>query len=129
MHQLIRLALHFNDPDLDLEEREKEVYKLQSQLKSLDEVEFVSRVLDSNPPENNKTLGGFLVDLLMIEVSLDNFKKLMGFLGDRLSGKTIELEIEANGKKLKVKVNSREELTAAIQAAQSFVATQGRHLW
>lgn len=122
MHQLVRLTLQFNNPDLDPEEREEEVCKLQSQLKNLDEVESVSRVLDSHPPEGNKALGGFLVDLLMMEVSLDNFKKLLGFLGDRLSGKTIELEVEANGKKLKVKANSREELTAAIQAAQSFVA-------
>jgi hypothetical protein len=46
----------------------------------------------------------------------------MGFLGDRLGNKTIELEIEANGKKLKVKASSRQELEAAIEAAQKFVA-------
>jgi hypothetical protein len=38
--------------------------------------------------------------------------KALGFLGDRLGNKSIELEVEANGKKLKVKVkaSSREDL-------------------
>jgi len=38
-----------------------------------------------------------------------------------LGNKSIELEVEANGKKLKVKASSREELLAAIQAAEEFV--------
>jgi hypothetical protein len=46
---------------------------------------------------------------------------LLGFLGDRLSGKTIELEVEGNGKKLKVKASSREELQAAIAEAEKFI--------
>lgn len=117
----IKLTLCFNDPELDLEQQENEVLKLQSQLKDLDELERVSRVLDPNPPEGNKALGGFLMNFLLMEVSVENFKRLSAFLSDRLSGKTIELEVEANGKKLKVKASSREELTAAIQAAQNFV--------
>lgn len=117
----IKVTLCFNDPDLDLEQQENEVIKLQSQLKDLDELERVSRVLDPHPPEGNKALGGFLMNFLLMEVSVENFKRLSAFLSDRLSGKTIELEVEANGKKLKVKASSREELTAAIQAAQNFV--------
>jgi hypothetical protein len=34
----------------------------------------------------------------------------------------IELSVEANGKKLRVKAHSREELEAAIKAAQDFIA-------
>lgn len=60
--------------------------------------------------------------VLQTGVSLANFKKLLGYLGDRLCNKTIELEVEANDKKLKVKASSREELTAAIEQAQKFVA-------
>jgi hypothetical protein len=63
-----------------------------------------------------------LIGLLTAEVSAGNAQKLMGFLGDRLGGKPIELEVEANGKKLTVKAHSREELEAAIKAAQDFVA-------
>jgi hypothetical protein len=47
---------------------------------------------------------------------------LLGFLGDRLGGKPIELSVEANGRKLTVKAHSREELEMAIKAAQDFIS-------
>jgi siroheme synthase (precorrin-2 oxidase/ferrochelatase) len=58
----------------------------------------------------------------MAEVNVTNAQKVMGFLGNRLGGKPIELAVETNGKKLTVKAHSREELEAAIKAAQDFVA-------
>lgn len=118
----IKLTINFNDPDLEPEERDEQVQRLITELKQMDEVDSVDRVPDPNPPEGNKALGGFLVGLLAAEVNVANAKKLMGFLGDRLSGKLIELEVEANGKKLKVSAHSLEELKAAIQEAQDFVA-------
>ncbi len=117
----IQITLAFNDPDLDPEERDEQAQQLISELREIDEVETVDRVLDPNPPEGNKAFGGFLAGLLMAEVNAANAKKLMGFLGDRLGGKPIELEVEANGKKLKVKAHSREELESAIKAAQDFI--------
>lgn len=118
----VKLLIHFNDPDLDAEERDEEAQKLLSQMKILDEVERIDRVHDLNPPEGNKSLGGFLVGMLTAEVSAANIKALFEFLGDRLSGKTIEMEVEANGRKLKVKASSQAELLAAIHAANEFVA-------
>ena len=118
----IKLTINFNDPDLDPEERDEQVRRLMNELKQMDEVETVDRVLDPNPPEGNKAVGAMLVGLLTMQVNLANAQKLMGFLGDRLGGKPIELELEANGKKLKVSAHSREELEAAIAAAQKFVA-------
>jgi len=118
----IKFTIAFNDPDLDAEERDEQAQRLMAELKQMDEVDAVDRVLDPNPPEGNKAIGGMLVGLLTAQVSATNAQKLMGFLGDRLGGKAIELEVEANGKKLKVKANSREELETAIEAAQKFVA-------
>ena len=118
----IRLTIAFNDPDLDSEELEEQAQNLLAQLRDLDELETVDRVLDPNPPVGNKAVGAILVGLLTAEVSPINAKKLFGFLGDRLGNKAIELEVEANGKKLKVKASSQEELMAAIEAAQKFVA-------
>ncbi len=117
----VKVTIGFEDPTLDGEERDDEAQNLLNQLRDLDEVEQVDRVLDPNPPAGNKALGGFLVGLLTAEVSAENAKKLMGFLGDRLSGKVIEMEVEANGRKLKVKASSQAELIAAIEAAQKFV--------
>ncbi|XHX79069.1 MAG: hypothetical protein RBJ76_03815 [Stenomitos frigidus ULC029] len=118
----VKLTIAFNDPDLDSEELEEQAQNLLAQMRDLDELETVDRVLDPNPPVGNKAVGAILVGLLTAEVSPINAKKLFGFLGDRLGGKTIELEVEANGKKLKVKASSREELEAAIKVAQDFVA-------
>ncbi len=118
----VKFTIAFNDPDLEPEDWEAQAQSLMAELNQMDEVDSVDRVLDPNPPDLNKALGGFLVGLLMAEVNVANAQKLMGFLGDRLGGKPIELSVEANGKKLTVKAHSREELEAAIKAAQDFVA-------
>ncbi len=118
----IKLAIAFNDPDLEPEERDEQAQRFLAELKQVDEVESVERLLDPNPPEGNKSLGGFLVGMLLAEVNPANGKKLLGFLGDRLGGKPIELSVEANGRKLTVKAHSREELEAAIKAAQDFIS-------
>ncbi|MGK7895932.1 MAG: hypothetical protein AB4372_20545 [Xenococcus sp. (in: cyanobacteria)] len=117
----VKFTISFNNPDLESEERDKQAQRLIAELKDMDELETVNRVLDPNPPKDNKALGGFLVGLLTAEINIDNAKKLIGFLGDRLSGKTIELTVEANGKKLIVKAHSQEEMEAAINAAKDFV--------
>jgi hypothetical protein len=119
----VKVTINFNNPELDLEERDGEVQRLMSDLQQVDEVESVNRVEDPNPPEGNKAIGAMLVGLLMTEVNVANAQKLLGYLGDRLGGKPIELEVEANGKKLKVSAHSREELEEAIAAAQKFIGT------
>ncbi|MCG9890712.1 MAG: hypothetical protein MH252_06530 [Thermosynechococcaceae cyanobacterium MS004] len=119
----VKLTLNFNDPDLDAEDRDEQVQQILNELKQIDEVETVGRVLDPNPPEGNKAVGGFLVGLLLAEVNVANAGKCLRFLGDRLGNKPIELSVEANGKKLTVKAHSREELEAAIKAAQDFIAS------
>ena len=111
----------FNDPDLDADNLDEQAQRLLGELRQLDEVETVDRVLDPNPPEGNKAIGGILIGLLTAEVNAGNAQKVMGFLGDRLGGKPIELQVEDNDRKLTVKAHSREELEAAIKAAQAFI--------
>ncbi|MBN3907538.1 MAG: hypothetical protein HWQ35_13535 [Nostoc sp. NMS1] len=117
----VKLTIALSNPDLDAEEQEKETRNLLREIKDLD-VESAELVAVTEIPERGKSVGGFLLGVLQAEVSLANFKKLLGFLGDRLGNKTIELEVEANGKKLKVKASSQEELNAAIEQAQKFIA-------
>ena len=118
----ITLTIAFNNPDLEPEERDEQAQRFLAELKQVDEVESAERLLDPNPPERNMSLGGFLVGILLAEVKPANGKKLLGFLGDRLGGKPIELSVEANGRKLTVKAYSREELEAAIKLAQEFIS-------
>ncbi|WP_445633891.1 Sugar ABC transporter permease protein [Nostoc sp. DSM 114161] len=117
----IKLTIALTNPDLDTEEKDKEARNLLREIKELD-VESAELVKVTAIPEGGKPVAGFLWGVLQAEVSLANFKKLLGFLGDRLGNKTIELEVEANGKKLKVKASSQEELSAAIEQAQKFIA-------
>jgi hypothetical protein len=117
----IKLAIALSNPDLEPEELEQETRNLLREIKDLD-VGSAELVAVTEIPQGAKSVGGFLVGVLQAEVSIANFKKLLGFLSDRLLNKTIELEVEANGKKLKVKASSQQELNAAIEQAQKFIA-------
>ncbi len=119
-----KITIHFVDPDLDPEERNEASQRLLSQMKQLDEVESVSPVLDPNPPEGNKALGGFLAGVLSTEVRPGNLQSVFGFLGDRLSHKPIELEVEFEGRKIKLKSSSPEEMAALVTMAQQLVSGQ-----
>jgi hypothetical protein len=114
---LFRVTIAFTDPDS--EQREAEALKLLPQLKEMDEVESVERVATVTP-EGGKGLG-FLPGWLTAQVNLENGKQVLGFLGNRLVGKSIELEVEGNGRKLKVKASNQEELRAVIAEAERFI--------
>jgi hypothetical protein len=120
----IQLTLHITDPTLDAEEQETVAQRLLAQMKDMDEIEWVRRQLDPNPPDRSKMLAGTLIGLLTVEVSRENLLKVMRFLGDRLGNKQIELEIEVDGRKLKIIASSREELELAAKTAQDFMATK-----
>ena len=118
----VRLTIVFNDPNLDSEELEEQAQNLLAQMKDLDEIETVDRVHDPNPPEGNKAIGGFVVGLLMTEVSVANFKKLGAFLGDRLGNKPIKLKVKApDGREMELEASSQAEFDYAYQKAQAFL--------
>ncbi|MEM9156315.1 MAG: hypothetical protein AAGB13_14985 [Cyanobacteria bacterium P01_F01_bin.33] len=117
----VKFTIAFNDPELEPEELEGQAQQLVAELRQMDELDAVDRVLDPNLPEGSKSMGGALVGLLTAEVNAANAGKLLGFLGDRLGGKPIELAVEKGDRKLSVKAHSREELEAAVKAALEFI--------
>lgn len=120
----VTIDLRNSEPDLAQEELETLTQRLFQQIGRLEEVEQVNRIPEANPPEGSKPLSAaFLIGLLTAEVNAKNIKALLDFLWERLSGKPIELKVEANGKKLEVKAYSQQELSAAIEAAQSFLGS------
>lgn len=118
----LKLTIAFTDPELEPAQRDEQAQLLIDELRDIEEIDTVDRILDPNPPAGNKSIGGYLVGLLMAEMKVDNAKKLFGYLKDRLGGKSIEFTVEANGKKLSVKASSREELDYAIKAATDFIS-------
>lgn len=119
----IQITIDLRTPELDDEALENLTQNLRCEMLDLDEVKDVKQILDPNPPVGNKALGAVLVGLLTAEVNAKNIKTLFGFLSDRLGNRPISMEVEANGKKLKIQASSQQELLAAIQAAQQFVAS------
>jgi hypothetical protein len=116
----VKLTIQLVDSDLDEEELDEATRRFAVELRELEEVGNVERVPDKNLPEGAKPLASFLVGLLTAEVNIKNLKSVMGFIGDRLGNKAIEVEAEVNGKKIKIKANSREELKAAMETAKDF---------
>lgn len=118
----LKLTIEFTDPELEPEQRDEQAQLLIEELKDIDEIATVDRVLDPTPANvGTKGVGAFIVGLLTAEIKVDNAKKMFGFLKDRLGGKSIEFTVEANGKKLSVKASSREELDYAIAQANDFI--------
>jgi len=117
----ITLTINFIDPDLSSEELDDETVQLLGELINRSDIEAVDRVRNLNPPDGNKSIGGFLTGLLKAEVNPANALKVLGYLGDRLGNKPISIEVEGNGKKLKVSANSREEFDFAMKKAQEFI--------
>jgi hypothetical protein len=108
----VKFTITLANPDLDAEEQERETRNLLRDIKDLD-VESAGLVEVAEVPEGGKSVGGFLVGALQAEVTISNCYKLLAWLGS-LGNKSIELEVEFNGKKVKVKANGQKELTAAL---------------
>jgi hypothetical protein len=120
----VTIDLRNSEPDLAPEELEVLTQRLFRQMSEVDEVEQVNRIPEPNPPAGSKPLdAAFLVGLLTAEVNAKNIKALLDFIWERLSGKPIELKVEANGRKLEVKAYSQQELSAAVEAAQEFLTS------
>ncbi len=120
----VTVDLRNSEPDFDQEELEALTQRLFQQMGDLDEVDQVNRIPEPNPPEGSKPLdAAFLIGLLTAEVNAANIKALLGFVWERLSGKPIELKVEAEGKTLEVTAYSQQELNAAVEAAQRFLAS------
>lgn len=121
----VTLTIDLNDPNLDTEEHEEDVQRLLNQLREVDEVENVNRVLDPNPPEGKMRFPGVvyvLAGILTVEVNPANAKKLMGFLGDRLGNKPVKLKVKApDGRELELEASSREEFDYAYEKVQAFL--------
>lgn len=121
--QTIKLNIAFVDPQLDLGKRHQQASRLILELKELDTIDNVGLGISDKSPPMSKSPSSYIAGLLTAEVNLSNAKSVLSFLSNRLSGKPIELEVEADGKRLKVEARSVKELEQAIAAAQNFISS------
>jgi len=88
--------------------------------KSLLETDVINQIEDNaNSEELDPEKSDFFTSIL--SASPEMITLLVGFLRERFGNQRIQLEVEGNGKKLKVQASNTTELQAAIQAAQDFM--------
>ncbi|MEG3843678.1 hypothetical protein [Microcoleus sp. herbarium14] len=117
----IQVKITLLDECLEDGELQEITENLLQDIKQEIEVESAGLVPVEDLPKDAKSIGGFLLGMLMAEVNAANIKSLFRFLSDRLLGKTIEIEVTANGKTLKVKASSIVELNEVLKVAQKFI--------
>jgi hypothetical protein len=116
-----KITIAIQDADLDNDELQEETQNLREQLEESEIVESVDLVAVNKAPAGSKAFGGFILGLLNAEVNAANLKKLIGFLGDRLGNKQIELALKTpDGREINLKASSREEFEFAFQKAQEW---------
>jgi hypothetical protein len=87
------VLIDLTDADLDLNPEELEAYSLQltQELKS-ELADDAALVRAPEPPEGSRAGAAAFLGLLKAQVNLENIKALLNWLGERLNGKTLELE-------------------------------------
>lgn len=121
----LTISLDESKIEADDDEREKETQRLFNELRKLDDIEDVQRVIDPEPPEGSKAIAGFFIGLLTAEVKPENIANLFRFLGDRLSNKEVSLTLSLGDDVLEVTARSREEFEFAMQ--QALIWTEQRN--
>ena len=117
----IKFIIALSDPDLDEEELDEAGRNILREMNELDTVERASLVKSKQTPAGSKAISGFGLGIVEAVIKIGNIKGFMDFLGTRFSDKPIEMQVEANGRKLKLKASSQEDLIAAIRAAEDFI--------
>ena len=114
--------ISWSEDGLEDKELQAQTQKLIPEIKEVDGVETVNLVTVAEAPLGSKVFGPFSLGRLKTMVDPTKIKVLFEFIGDRMNGKAIELDVEANYKKLKLKVDNEEELVTAIETAQKFIS-------
>ena len=117
----IKFTIALSDTELDEEELEAATRNIVREFRELDAVEQASLVQTEEAPTGSKAISGFALGILEAIVDIANIKGFMDFMGDRFSDEPIEMEVEANGRKLQLRASNQEDLIAAIRAAEDFI--------
>jgi len=122
---IIQFTFGLDDPELEDEERLKFSKKLLRELRNLDEVEKADRAEDLDPEAGSKPGFATLLGTLTAQVSFENIKGFLGFLGDRLQDKPIKGRIKVGENEVEFEVKSRQELAEFEKTALRLIEAMG----
>lgn len=117
----IQVKITLLDSELSESELQQATQDLQAEVAEVDGVLEVNQVPVLTAEAGAKSIGGFLINILTAEVSVENFKKLVNYLGDRTFGRTYEIEAEGNGRKFKGKFRRPEDLAVILPEIDKFL--------
>lgn len=117
----VQVKITLSDPDLKDEELQDAVQNLQWELQEVQGITDAEFIPVEQAPPNSKGIGGFLLGGLKALVKLKHLKTLINFLGQNLFGKTVKIEVEGNGKKLKLELNRPEDIDKVMPQLENFI--------
>ena len=117
----ILVKITISDPELNESQLQQATQYLQAEIKGVYGVLEVNQTPVSEVEAGAKSIGGFLINVLTAEVSLQNLKTLVKHLGYRTFGRTYEIEVEGNGRKLKAKFRRPEDLETILPKLDKFL--------
>ena len=122
---IVEFTFGLDEPELEDEEQLKFSKRLLRELRNLDEVERVDRTENLDTEVGSKPGFATLLGILTAQVSVENIKGFLGFLGDRLQDKTIKGKIKVGENEIEFKVKSRQELAEFEKTALRLIEAMG----
>ncbi|GGA45048.1 hypothetical protein [Okeania sp. KiyG1] len=117
----IQLTITLSDSKLEEDKLEEDTRYILSEIEGFDGVQKADLISIETAEPGAKNIGGFLVGILTAEINAKNLKALVGYLGDRLSGKTVKIKAEGNGRKIDIEVGNMEDLKKALAEVDDFL--------
>ncbi|MDV3353223.1 hypothetical protein QGP82_31405 [Leptothoe sp. LEGE 181152] len=117
----IEVIVTLENPELSDEEIQVSVRTLRNQLAELEELQDVMLLPVSEALPGAKGIGGFVLGKLKALLNLDALKKMVGVLGQNLFGSSIEVEAKGNGRELKIKIRTPEDLQQVMPEVERFI--------
>lgn len=118
----LSVLLTYSDPELDDDEREQLAERLFHQLGAGDSDLGTWRRVTVEPPAGTKSITTQVVGALAAVLSAASLKSFFTYLGERLRGREISIELEVNGKKIKLVARNQDDLIVAYNAAAALLA-------
>ena len=122
----LKFTVQFVDPDLDLEERDQQAMQLMAELRQMDEIEEVEPAIAPNPPEGNKSSGGFIPGAVVGEAAPSVFQQVFGFISDRFAHKHIAMRLELGDRAIDIAASSQEEMQLLLPILEQFTTNTAR---
>lgn len=129
MAEPLDVTIDLTEAGLDLapDEMEARSLALADELRSGNLVESARLARQEDLPEGSKAgLLAFVGTVLTAEISRENLKQTMGFLGHRFYGKTLTLAYKGDGLESTLEYRNPEELAQALAAVEQLEAIRIR---